>query len=164
MRICISGLQIDDFRLLSSRSVTGWGGWCARRRWSRLWSPHSASGGGRCTCSFVSPACLRIRCGAILEWKAARCLVVTKHCQVSLYRSHHLFMLRKLNSPHLLVSDLGACFLIGILYFLNCGAPKVFFSHFGHIQRQEHVRLFQLYPTSLPYHSCRHVENLQDIS
>jgi len=77
MRICISGRQIDDFRRLSSGSVTGWGGWYAGQRWSRLWSPHSASGGGRCTRSFVSPACLRILGGAILARKAAGSLVMT---------------------------------------------------------------------------------------
>ena len=164
MRIRISGRQIDDFRRLSSGGVTGWGGWRAGRRWSRLWSPHSASGRGRCTCSFASPACLRILCGAILARKAAGRLVMTKHCRVSLYRSLHLFMPRKLNTPLLLFSDLGAWFLNEIFRFLYCGARKAFFGHFGHIQRQAHVGLFQLYPTSLPCHSCRHVENLQDIS
>jgi hypothetical protein len=29
------------------------------------------------------------------------------------------------------------------------------------LQRQAHVGLFQLYPTSLSCHSCSHVENLQ---
>jgi len=81
MRISISGRQIDDFRRLSSVEVTGWGGWRAGRRWSRRWSPHSASGRGRGTCSFASPACLRIICGAILARKAAGRLVMTKHCR-----------------------------------------------------------------------------------
>ena len=164
MRICISGGQLDDFRRLSSGAVTGLGGRRAGWRWSRLWSPHSASGRGRCTCSFASPACLRILCGAILARKAAGLLVMTKHCRVSLYCSLHLFMPRKLNTPLLLFSDLGAWFLNEIFRFLYCGARKAFFGHFGHIQRQAHVGLFQLYPTSLPCHSCRHVENLQDIS
>jgi len=164
MQISISGQQIDDFRQLSSGDVTGWGGWCAGRRWSRLWSLHSASGGGRCTCSFASPVCLRILCSAILATKAAGRLVMTKHCRVSLYCSLHLFMPRKLNTPLLLFSDLGVWFLNGIFCFRYCGARKAFFGHFGHIQRQAHVGLFQLDPTSLPCHSCRHVENLQDIS
>ena len=164
MRIRISGRQIDDFSRLSSGSVTGWGWRRAGRRWSRLWSPHSASGGGRCTCSFASPACLRIFCGAILARKAAGRLVMTKHCRVSLYRSFHLFMLRKLNTPHLLFSDLGAWFLTEIFRLLYCGARKAFFGHFGHIQLQALVGLFQLYPTSLPCHCCRNVENLRDIS
>jgi len=164
MRISISGRQIDDFRWLSTGGVTCWGGWHAGGRWSRLWSPHPAWGGARCTCSFASPACLRILCGSILARKAAGRLVMTKHCRVSLYRSLHLSMPRKLNTPLLLFSDLGTWFLNEIICFLYCGARKAFFGHFGHIQRQAHVGLFQLYPTSLPCHSCRHVENLQDIS
>jgi len=164
MLISISGWQIDEFRRLSSGGVTCWGGWRAGQRWSRLWSPHCALGAGRCTCSFASPACLRILSSAILSRKAAGRLVMTKHCQVSLYRSLHLFMPRKLNTPHLPFSDVGAWFLNEIFRFLYWGARKVFFVHFGHIQRQAHVGLFQLYPTSLPCHSCRHVENLQDIS
>jgi len=163
MWIHISSRQIYDFRQLSSGSVTGWGGWRAGRSWSRLWSPHSGSGGGRCTCSFASPACPQILCGAILARKAAGRLVMTKHCQVSLYRSLHLAMPRKFNTLLHLFSDLGAWFLNEIFRFLNCGARKTFFGHFGHIQSQAHVGLFQLYPISLPCHSCRHVENLQDI-
>jgi len=164
MRICISGRQIEHFRQLSSGSVPGWCAWRAGQRWSRLWSRHSASGGGRCTCSLASPACLRILCSAIMARKAAGRLVMTKHCWVSLYCSLHLFMPRKLNTPLLQFSDPGAWFLNEIFRFLNCGARKAFCGHFGHIQCQEHVGLFQLYPTSLPCHSCRHVENLQDIS
>jgi len=160
----ISGRQIDDLRRLNSGSVSGWGGWRAGQWWSWLWSPRSASVGWRCTCSFASPACLRILCGAILARRAAGRLVLTKHCRVSLYRSLHLFVPRILNTPLLLFSDLGAWFLNEIFRFLDCGARKAFFGHFGHIQRQAHVGLFQLYPTSLPCHSGRHVENLQDIS
>jgi hypothetical protein len=73
-------------------------------------------------------------------------------------------MLRKLNTPLLLFSNLGAWFLNEIFRFLYCGVRKAFFGHFGHIQRQAHVGLFQLYLTSLPCHSCRHVETLQEIS
>jgi hypothetical protein len=102
--------------------------------------------------------------GAILARKAAGHLVLTKHCRVSLYRSLHLFVPRKLNTLLFVFSDLGAWFLYEIFRFLSCGARKAFFGHFGHIQPQAHVGLFQLYPTSLPSHSCRHVENLQDIS
>jgi len=136
----------------------------AGRRWSRLWSPLSGLGGCRFTCSFVSPACLQILWGVILARKAAGCLVLTKHCQVSFYRSLHLFMPGKLNTLFLLCSDLGTWFLNEIFGFLHCGARDAFFGHYGHIQRQVHVGLFQLYPASLPCHSCRHVENLQDIS
>ena len=164
MRICISGRQIDDFSRLSSGSVTGWGGWRAWPRWSGLWNPLSASGGWRCTCSFACPACLQNLCVAILARKAAERLVLTNHCRVSLYRSLHLFVPRKLNTPLLFFSDVGVWFLYEIFHFLKRGARKAFFGHFGHIQRQAHVGLFQLYPTSLPCHSCRHVENLQAIS
>ena len=163
-RIRISSRQIDDLRRLNSGSVTSWSGWRAGQWWSPLWSPLSASVGWRCTCSFASPACLQILCGAILARKAAGLLVLTKHCQVSLYRSLYLFMPRKLNTPLLLFSDLGGCFLNEVFRFLDHGARKAFFGHFGHIQRQAHVGLFQLYPTSMPCHSCRYVENLQDIS
>jgi hypothetical protein len=164
MEIRISGRQIDDFSQLSSRSVIGWGGCRAGRRWSRPWSPHSASDGGRCTCSFASPACLRILCSAIWVSKPAGRLVMTKHCRVSLYSSLHHFMPSKLNTPLLLSSDLGAWFGYEIFRFLNCGVRKAFCGHFGHIQHHAHVELFQLYLTSLPCHSCRHVENQQDIT
>jgi len=102
-------------------------------------------------------------CGAILARKAAGGLVLTKHCLVSLYRSLHLVMSRKLNTPRLLFADLRAWCLNKIFRFLYCGARKAFFGHFGHIQRQAHDGLFQLYPTSLSCRSCRHVENLQAI-
>ena len=164
MRIRICGRQIDDLRRLSSRSITGWGRWRARQRWSRLWSQLSALDGWRCTCSSGSPECLQILCGPIVARKAAGRLVLMKHCRVSLYRSLHLYMPRKLNTPLLLFLDLSGWFLNEIMCFLYCGARKAFFGHFGHIQCQAHVGLFQLYPTSLPCHSCRHVENLQDIS
>jgi len=154
MRIRISGGQIDYLRRLNFRSVSCWGGWRAGQWRSPLWSPLSVSVGWRCTCSFPSAACLRILCAAILAWKAAGRLVLTKHCRVSLNRSLHLFVPRKLHTLLLLFSDLGAWFLSKVFRFLDCGARKAFFSHFGHIQGQAHVGLFQLYPTSLPCHSC----------
>jgi len=164
MRICISGGQIDDLRRLNSGSVTSWGGWPAGQWWSRLWRLLSASVGWRCTCSFASPACLRIHWGAILAWKAAGRLVLTKHCRVPLYCSLYLFVTRKLHTPLLLFSDLGAWVLNEVFRFLDSGTRNALFGHFGHIQRRAHVGLLHLYPTSLPCHSCRHVENLQDIS
>jgi len=154
MRICISGGQINNLGTLNFRSVSRWGGWRARQWQSRLWSRLSASVEWSCTCSFASPACLRILCGAIFSWKAARRLVLTKHCRVSLYRSLHLFVPRELNTPLLLFSDLGAGFLNEVFRFLDRGARKAFFGHFGHILGQAHVGLFQLYTTSLPCHSC----------
>jgi hypothetical protein len=69
-----------------------------------------------------------------------------------------------LSTPLLLFSGFAAWFLDEILCFLYWGVQKAFFGHFGHIQRQAHDGLFQLYLTSLPCHSRRHVENLQDIS
>jgi len=64
--------------------------------------------GGCAPVSFASPACLRIFGGAILARKAGGRLVLTKHCRVSLYRNLHLVMPRKLNTPLLPFSDLGA--------------------------------------------------------
>jgi len=144
MRIRVSGRQIDDFSMFSSGSVTSWGRWRGWRRWSRLWNPLSASGAWRCTCSLACPACLRILFSAILVRKAAGRLVLTKHCRVSLYRSLHLFVPRKLNTHLPFFSDLGAWCLYEIFRFLNCGARKAIFGHFRHIQRQPHVGLFQL--------------------
>jgi len=164
MRIRKSAGQIDDFRRWRSWCVTGWGWWPAGQRWSRLWSPLSASGGWRCTWSIASPECLRTLSGAILARKAAGRLALRKHCWVSSYRSLDLFMPRKLNTPLLPFSDLSAWLLNEIFRFLYCIAREAFFGHFAHIQWQAHIGLFQLYSTSLPCDSCRHVENLQDIS
>ena len=164
MRIRISDQEIDDLGMLSSGSVAGWGGWRARQRLSRLYSPLSASVGWWCTWFFASPACLRFVCGAFLARKAARCLGLTKHSWLSLYLSLHIVMPRKLNTPLLPFSDLGVWFLIEIFRCLHCGARTAFFCQFRHIQRRAHVGMFQLYPTSLPCHSRSPVETLQDIS
>ena len=96
--------------------------------------------------------------------KAPGCVVVMKQSRVTVYRSIYDCMARKLNSPHHLFSDCGATFLDQVLRFLYRGTQKTFIGHFGHIQGQAHVGLFQLYLTSLPCHSSRHVENLQEIS
>ena len=161
---CISSQQIDDLGPLSSRTVTSWGRWCSRQRWRRLWSRLSASVGGRCTCSLAYPTCLWVLSRVILPRKASGCLVLKKHRQVSFYRSLHLFMPRKLNTPLYLLSDLSARFFDWQLRFRYCGARIVFFGHFRLIQGQAYVGLFQLYPTSLPCHSSRHVENLPEIN
>jgi hypothetical protein len=162
LRIC--DREIYNLRTLGSESVSGWDGWRARQRWSQLWSPLPASVEWMCTSSFASPGCLGIHGGAILATKAAGRVVLTKHYRVSLYRSLHFFMPRKLNTQLLLFLDLIPWFLNVIFHFLYCGVRKAFFGHFNHIQRQAHVRLFQLYLTSLPCHSFRHVENLQRVS
>jgi len=73
-------------------------------------------------------------------------------------------MPRKLNSSHLLISDFSAIFPIQLLPFLKCGVRKPFFGRFRHNHSEAHVGLSQLYPTSLPRHSSRHVANLQEIS
>jgi len=103
-------------------------------------------------------------CSAILARKASGCVVLLKRYRVSFYRSLDLFMPRKLNTPLLLISDLGARFLDKILHFLYCGVWKPSFGHVGHIQGQAHIEPFQLYPTSLLCHPSRRVEYLQDIS
>jgi hypothetical protein len=69
------------------------------------------------------------------------------------------------STPHFFCSwAAGPRHLEQILCFLDCGARNLRVGQSGHIQSQAHVGLFQLYPTSLPCHSTRHVENLQDIS
>jgi len=116
---CISGQQIEDIETLSTRSIIGWGGWCSGQRWHRLWSRLwirlwsllSASVGRRYTYSFASPAYLRISCSAILARKAFGHVDLTKCSRVSLYRSLQHFIPRKLNTPLLLFSDVGARFL-----------------------------------------------------
>jgi len=164
MWICISSRQFDDLGKLSSGIVPGWGGWHTRQRWCRLWSRLSASVGWRCTCFFVSPECLQSLRGAILGRKASSRVIWMKHSWVSLYCSCHIFMPWKLHTRLFLFLDLGMRFVDQKVCILYCGAQKPFFGHFGHIQCEAHVGLFQLYLTSLPCHYCRHVENQQAIS
>jgi len=164
MWIRISGWQIYPLGMISSGIVTGCGGWHTRQRWRRLGCRLSASVGWRYTCSFASTVCLLNHCGAIFARKASGHVVVTKHSWVSFYRSLHLVMPRKLDTLLLVFSDLDGRFLDQILCFLNCGTERPLFGHVDHIQGQVHIGLFQLYPTSLPCHISRHVENLQEIS
>jgi len=164
MWIHIFGRQIDDFKALSFRTVTGWGGWCFGPRRHRLCSLVSVSVGWSCTCSFASWVCLRIFCSAIWAREASGCVVSTKHSRVSLYRSLHLVMPRKLNTLLLVILDLGTRILDQVFCFLYCGLRKPSIGYFGHIQGQAHVRLFQLYMTSLPGNCTKHVEYLQEIS
>jgi len=164
MWIHISCRQMDDIGTFSSGIVTGWGGMSFGQRWRRLWSRLSAWVGSRCTYCFASTVCRRILCGAILARDASGRVVLMQHSRVSFYRSLHHVMPRQLDTLLLLFSDFCPRFLHEILHFLHCGPQKPFFGHFGHIQGQEHVGLFQLYPTSLLCHSSGHVENLQEIS
>jgi len=164
MWIYISGWQIVDLGTLGSLIVTRWHGWRSAQRWHRFWCRLSVSVGWRCTHSFAPPVCQQILCGAVLARKASVRMVLTKHKRVSFYRSFQLFMPRKPNSPLLLFLDFGTRFLDEVLRNLHCGVHKPSCGHFGHIQGQAHVGLFQLYPTSLPWHSSRHVGNLQENS
>jgi len=121
----------------------------------RFWS--------RCGGSFAPLVGHRILCCTILAWKAAGRMIFVNHCRVSFHRSLYHLMPRKLNSSLLLFSDFGARFLNQLLCFLYCSTRKAAISYFRHIQGQAHVGLFPLYPTSLPRHSRRHVENQQEI-
>jgi len=163
MWIHISGRQIDDLGTLGSGIVTGWCRSGSGQRWHQLWSWLSALVGWRCTCSFASPAVLRIVCSATLARKASVPVVLMMHCRVSFYRSFHHLMPRKLNSLQLLFSDFSVRLLDQILRFLFCGMRKPSFCYFGHSEGQAHVGLFQLYPASFHYHSSRHYEKLQEI-
>jgi len=73
-------------------------------------------------------------------------------------------MPRKLNTPPRLSTDLGSSFLYQIVHCVFCGTQKPSFGHYGHIHGQVPVGQFQLYLTSVPCHSSRHVEYLQEIS
>jgi len=154
------GRQIDDLGTLSSGIVTGWDRWGAGKMWLR----QSTSGRWRWTCSFASPPCLWNLCIVILPCKASGCVVLTKHSCISFHRSIQSSMPVKLNAPILLCLDRGVRFLDQIFRFLDSGPRKSIFGHFDNIQGQAHVGLFQLYPTSLPCHSSRHTETLQEIS
>jgi len=85
-----------------------------------------------------------------------------KHRRVSFYHSLHHIMPSRVNTLLLLFSDFGMRFLHQIFYFPYCRLWKTSFGHFGHIQGQVHLGLFQLYPMSMPRHSSRHVENVQE--
>jgi len=169
MWIHISGGQNDNLGRLSSGIVTGWRSWCSGRwwrssqRWRQLCSRRSASVGWRFTCFFASPACLQILCSGIVAMKASIHLILTKHGQVCFYRSLQLSMHLKHNATLPLSAEPSAKSPDQILRVLNCGVRKPAFGHIGHVQGEAHVGLFQLYPTSLPCHSSRHVENLQEI-
>jgi len=84
--------------------------------------------------------------------------------KVSFYRIFHLFMSSQLNITILLFLDLAARFLHHIFCFLYCRAWNGIFCHFGQREAKANVGLFQLLLTSLPCHSSRQVENLQEIS
>jgi len=140
--------------------VTGWNRWRFGWLWRRFWRWLSESFWCRCTRAFASPACLGILCCAILARKAAVCLIFPKHSRVSFHRSLHIFMPRKLNSLLLPFSDFCLRFLDWELHFLYCGArnPPLAILAICKARRMSDCS------SSLPCHSCRHVENLQEIS
>jgi len=169
MWIRISCRLIDDLGRFSCGIVTGWHGWCCGQRW------HCRQRGGRfrchlfpsvrwwCAWSFQSPPYLQILSRAIWARKASVCLILTNHRWGCFYRSLHLLTAQKFDTLHLLFSEFGARILNQIMHSLYCGLWKPACGHFGHIQGQAHVGLFQLYTTSLPCHGSRHVETLQGI-
>jgi hypothetical protein len=81
------------------------------------------SGGWTGTCSFASPAGPWILCGAIGARNAAGHLVLTKHCRVSLDRSLHLVMSKKLNTLLVLFSDLAMWFF-NTIYLVSSIAAR----------------------------------------
>jgi len=149
MWIHISWWQIVCLGTLTSLSIAGWHRRRSGQRWHHFWCRLSESVGQRGICYLVTPACLRIHCGAILTRKAFVSVVSTKCSWVSVYRSHHHSMPRKLNSPLLLFSDIGVRFLVQVLPFLYCGTQKLSFGHNGPIQGQGHVGLIQHLPELL---------------
>ena len=144
-----------SFEALSCLTVIRW------RRWHS--GPRSQRSSCRCTCVFGPQASLWIHWCAILARTTAVRLTFPNYCRVSFDCGLLLVMPGKHNTQLLLFSNFSAWFHDELLLFLDCGAQKPMFSHFGHIHAQTHVGLFKLYPTSLSCHSSWHVENLQEI-
>jgi len=103
MYIHISGWHTFCFGALRFLAVIRWRRWRSGPRWRRSW--------WRCTCAFAPPVSLWILCCAILARKAAVRLIFPNHCWVSFYRSLHLVMPGKHNTPLLLFSNFGTWFL-----------------------------------------------------
>jgi len=150
-----------DFINFISVSITWWRRW--HSRWGWPFGRRCRWFWWRCSWAFAPLACLRYLGCTILAWKGAGCVIFINHCPVSFDHSLHLPVPRKLNSSLLLFSDFGARSLNQLLCFLYCGMRKSSFGHLLHIQGEAHVRLFQVYPTYLPRHRSRHVENLREI-
>jgi len=164
MWIYISGWQIVNLGNFSAHFVTGWHSWRSRQTWHWDWCRLLVSVRWRNNLSFAPAECPQILGSAILPTKASISVVMTKYSHLSFYRGLHYSIPSELNSPLLLFSDLGTRLLEQVLGFFYCSAQKPCLGHSGHIQRQAHVGLFQLYPTSLRCHSSRYVGNLQEIS
>jgi len=129
-----SGWHTLSLGTLSSLIITVWCRLSSGRRWCRFL--------GRSTLSLAPPVCLRILCLDILDRTAAVHWSFTNHCQVSFYRSFHLSMPKKHNSPLLLWSDFSTRIHDQVLHFLHWGTWKPSFGHFGHIQSKGHVGQF----------------------
>jgi len=132
--------------------------------WRRFCCLLSLSVWLRCSHSSAPPPYLRSLCCAIWASKATVCVILQKHCWVSCYPSRHLSMSEKLNSLSCYFLYFCVMGLHIMMCFLYCSMSTTLFGWFGHVQGKVHVRLYLLYPTSLPCHSGRHVENIQEIS
>jgi hypothetical protein len=102
--------------------------------------------------------CVQILCCAISARKAAIQKIFKNHSWVMFCCRRKLYMHWKYDSQFCLFSSFRVRLLDDTLRFRNCGARKPSVGQFGHIQTKAYVGLFQLYPTSLPCHSRRHVE------
>jgi len=105
--IQITGWNRFNFGSVTSLIATCWQRWCTGRMWHEFRCWLSELVWWRCICAFAPPACLRIKCCAILQRMAAICLIFPKYSQVAYHWSLPISMARKLNSPHLLFSNFG---------------------------------------------------------
>jgi len=121
-------------------------------RWAEVWI-------FRCVSSVFADS-LRCHC----DWEGIHPCGFDKASPGAFVSQRSPLMRRKLNIRHRLFSDLCTRIVDQTFCFLYHSAQQPSFGHSGHIQGQAHVGLFQLYPTSLPCHSSRHVEYLQEIS
>jgi len=129
-----------------------------------MWYQISKSIWWRSTGNHVQPVCLQVLSCTICPRKAGIQSIRPKHSPVCVHRSLHILLYSIFISSCCHFSDLSMRCLDQVLSFLHCGASNPFFGTFLHIEIKAHGRVFQLYQTSLPCHSCRHVENLQEIS
>jgi len=164
MYIHISRWHTFHFRSVNYLIATRWRRWRSGRIWRQSWSQLYESLWWGCTCAVVPPACLGFLCCSIVARTAVVSLIFPKYSWVSFHCRLHIATLQKYNSPHLLFSDFGATYLDQAWRFLYWVTQKSSFGHFGLIQGKMHGRLFWLYPTSLPCHTCRHVDDLQELS
>jgi len=142
MCIHISGFNTISWGTMSSRIFTTWCRWHSGRRWRWFWHQLSEMDWWSCTRSFEPPQCLTILCWAIVPIKAAVRLIIISHSWLSFYRTIHISMPRKLNSPLSCSLYFSARFVDQVLHFFYCGVHEPSFGHFCHIAGKAHVRLF----------------------